>query len=143
AEAALNATRVGEDRRPVAGSPAGNPQGRLWAAVTLNHPVFEQGGTKDLSIEFAVVNESDMTIDPKNGESRIAIHGQDLADSARILSNGPRDTRYSALPPGDHLRFVYALGDPFRRPGVYRVSWRGEGFQSPEVVFRVVPRSGR
>ena len=33
AEAALNATRVGEDRRPVAGSPAGNPQGRLWAAV--------------------------------------------------------------------------------------------------------------
>jgi hypothetical protein len=143
AEAALNATRVGEDRRPVAGSPAANHRGRLWAAVTLNHPVFEQGKTKDLSIEFTVVNDSDQTIDPKIAESVIVINGQDLADSARILSHGPRDTRYSALSPGDHLRFVYALGDPFRRPGVYRVSWRGEGFQSPEVVFRVLPRSGR
>jgi hypothetical protein len=143
AEAAFNATTVGEGRRPVAGSPAAHPQGKLWAAVTLNHSVLEQGEPKDLSIELTVVNDSDQTIDPKIAESRIVINGQDLADSARILSDSPRDTRYSALPPGGYLRFVYALGDHFERPGVYRVSWRGECFRSPEVIFRVLPRSGR
>ena len=109
----------------------------------MNHPIFEQEDTKKLSIEFTVVNDSDKTIDPKIAESRIVINGEVLADSARILTNGPQDTRYGALPPGDHLRFVFALGDHFERPGVYRVSWRGEDFQSPEVVFRVLPSSGR
>jgi len=40
---------------------------------------------------------------------------------------------------GDHLCFSYALGDHFRKPGIYRVTWRGTGFRSPEVVFRVLP----
>jgi hypothetical protein len=143
AEAAFNATSVGEADRPVAGSLAANHEGGLWAALTLNHSVFEQGATKDLSVEFTLVNDSDKAIDPKIAESRININGQDLADSARILGNVPRDTRYGALLLGDHLRFESALGDHFNRPGVYRVSWRGEGFQSPEVVFRVLPRSGQ
>ena len=86
-----------------------------------------------------MVNDSDKTIDPKIAESRIVINGEVLADSARILTNGPRDTRYGALSPGDLLRFVFALGDHFERPGVYRVSWWVEGFKSPEVVFRVLP----
>jgi hypothetical protein len=143
AEAAFDATKVGTADGPAAGPPTARRQGGLWAALALNHPVYEQGQTKDLSIEFTVVNDGDRVVDPKIAESRIIINGEDLADSARILGAGPRDARYGALPPGDHLRFVYALGDYFKRPGVYRVSWRGEHFRSPEVVFRVLPRPGR
>lgn len=67
------------------------------------------------------------------------VNGEELADSGLVLGNGPRDARSAALPPGDHLSFGYALGDHFREPGIYRVSWRGANFRSPEVVFRVLP----
>ena len=100
-------------------------RGKLWAALSVNHPVFRQAETKALNIEFTLVNDGDAVLDPKIGDSKIIINGKELADSGFILSNGPRDARFDALPPGDHLRFGYALGDHFLEPGVYRVSWRG------------------
>jgi hypothetical protein len=33
-----------------------------------------------------------------------------------------------------------ALGRYFKEPGIYKVSWRGEGFEAPTIVFRVMPR---
>jgi hypothetical protein len=94
---------------------------------------------KGLNIEFILVNDGEATIDPKFGESRIVVQGQELVDSELILGNGPRDTRFAALRPGQCLRFSYLLGDYFKEPGIYRVSWRGTSFRSPEVVFRVLP----
>ena len=112
--------------------------GGLWAALTANHAVFRRGETNGLNVEFTLVNDGGVTVDPKIGESRIVVNGEELADSGLILGNGPRDARFAALPPGDYLRFSYALGDHFKEPGVYRVSWRGADFRSPEVVFRVL-----
>jgi hypothetical protein len=91
-----------------------------------------------LIVEFTLVNDGEATIDPKIGASRIVVNGTELEDSGLILGNGPRDARFDALPPGDNLRFVYALGDHFKEPGVYRVSWQGASFRSPEVEFRVL-----
>jgi hypothetical protein len=113
--------------------------GGLWAALGVNHVVFRRGEVKRLNVEFTLVNDGEVTIDPKIAESRIVVNGKELADSGLILGNGPRDARFTALPPGDHLQFGYALGDDFQEPGLYRVSWRGASFQSPEVVFRVLP----
>jgi hypothetical protein len=31
------------------------------------------------------------------------------------------------------------LGDYLKEPGLYRVSWKGAGFQSSEIVLRVLP----
>jgi hypothetical protein len=123
---------------PEEGLPAPKANG-IWAALGVNRVVFRQSEVKGLTIEFTLVNDGEATIDPKIGESRIVVQGKELADSGLIMGNGPRDARFTALPPGEHLSFSYSLGDHFKEPGIYRVSWRGANFRSPEVVFRVLP----
>jgi len=110
----------------------------LWAALAVNHAVFHPGETRDMTIEFTLINDGDKVLDPQIDKSRIIINGKELADSGLILGSGPRDAVFSALPPGATLRFGYALGKHFEEPGVYRVSWLGEDFRAPEVVFRVL-----
>jgi hypothetical protein len=112
----------------------------LWAAVSVSEPVFEVGWTKNLQINFALVNDGRETINPTITSSEIIVNGMALKDSAFIFGNGPRDTRWNALPPGDSLRFGYAMGDRFKEPGIYTVSWKGNGFESSAVVFRVLPK---
>ncbi|HKB38286.1 MAG TPA: sigma-70 family RNA polymerase sigma factor [Gemmataceae bacterium] len=115
----------------------------LWAALSVNRPVFREGDTGTLQINFALVNEGDRVIDPKLPSSRIVVNGKPLPDSGRIFGNGPRDARFEALPPGDSLQFSYALGKHFEKPAVYRVHWEGEGFRSAEIVFRVLPKRAK
>jgi hypothetical protein len=110
----------------------------LWAALAVNHPIFERGRTKDLTIEFTLVNDGDTAIDPRIAESTIVINDNDLADSGEILGGGPKDARFQSLPAGAHLQLSFPLGDHFHEPGIYRVSWKGARFQSPEVFVRVV-----
>ena len=52
------------------------------------------------------------------------------------INNGPRDYRWSALPPGDRLEFGYLLADTvFRAPGRYvLVLVTGRGRSAPLVV---------
>ena len=135
-----------------AGTTSGKTQGEgalepqtergLWAALAVNHAVFRSGETRDLMIEFTLINDGDTVLDPQIGKSRIIINGKELSDSGLVLGNGPRDAAFKALPPGASLQFGYALGKHVEEPGVYRVSWRGEDFRSPEVVFRVLAREG-
>jgi len=115
----------------------------LWAAVSVNHAVFKQGQTKDLSVEFTLVNDGAKVIDPKIAESRILINGAELSVSGSILSQGLKDAQVKALSPGANLQFGVVLGDHFTAPGTYRVSWKGTGFQSPETVIRVLPEKAR
>jgi RNA polymerase sigma factor (sigma-70 family) len=117
-------------------------KGTLWAGISVNLPVFHEGDTAALQLFFTIVNDTDQVIDPKIIDSKIIVNGKALADSAFIFGNGPRDGRFTALPAGDVLEFGAGLGRYFDKPGVYRVSWRGEAFRSPEVVFRVLPKKG-
>ncbi len=112
---------------------------KLWASLSVSRPLFHAGWTKELLIHFTLVNDGSKTIDPKIESSKIIINGVDLENSGFILSNGPRDGRWRALPPGDSLEFTYTLGDYFKKPGVYRVSWKGENFETSTIVFRVMP----
>jgi hypothetical protein len=134
--------RLAAAKAMVAGAPdlesAANGQGALWAALSANHSVFKQSQAKDLNIEFTLMNDGEQVIEPKIAESRIVINGQELADSGSILGSGPKDAGFKALAPGDHLRLSFALGDHLNKPGTYRVSWKGGGFQSPEIVVRVL-----
>ena len=41
---------------------------------------------------------------------------------------------------GEYLSFTYDLSEKFRKPGIYKVTWKCEGFRSPEIVFRVMPK---
>jgi hypothetical protein len=139
AEATQRARAADQADHPAGRPPAAGAVSGLWAAIGVNHTAFRPGETKDLFIEFTLINDGATNIDPKIVDSRVVINGKDLEDSARLLGSEPRDP----LPPGERLRFGFALGEHFQRPGVYRVSWRGEQFRSPEVAIRVLPEPAR
>lgn len=135
AQAALAAAKLGTADQPQVGS--------LWAGLSVNHPTFKAGQTKDLRIEFTLVNDSDKVIDPKIADSRIVINGMERTDSGLVFSSVQKGTRFKALSPGDSLQFSFPLGDQFKERGTYRVSWKGAGFHSPEIVLRILPEEAR
>jgi hypothetical protein len=110
----------------------------LWAGLSVNRAVFQTGEAKDLRIELTLVNDSDAAVDPKIAESQIVIKGKELGDPAKLLSSLPKDARFQALPPGDSLQFGLGLGDQIQQPGTYRIIWKGAGFESPEIVVRIL-----
>lgn len=111
----------------------------LWASISVSRPLSPAGWTKDLSIHFALVNDGSKTVDPKIESSKIIVNGKELEDSGLILGNGPRDKRWNALPPGESIEFNYALESYFKEPGIYRVFWKGDGFETPIIEFRITP----
>jgi hypothetical protein len=135
AKAALAAAKLGTADPKKAGS--------LWAGLTVNHPIFKAGQTKDLRIEFTLVNDGNEVIDPEIVKSRIVINVKELGDSGLILSSVQKGARSRALSPGESCQFDCLLGDRFKEPGIYRVSWKGAGFQSPEIVLRILPEGTR
>ena len=126
-QALFNGTTAVTPAQPKMGVPTADRPGNLWAALGVNRPLVKQGQTKDLRIDLTLVNDGDTVIDPKIAESHLVINGKELADSDVILGNAPKDSRLSALPPGDHLQFAFALGEFLNEPGIYRVSWKGTG----------------
>jgi hypothetical protein len=113
--------------------------GSLWAGLSGNHPIFRVGQTKDLRVECTLVNDGDKVIDPKIPESHIVVNGKELSGSGLILSNAQKDARSRSLSPGESLQFDCLLGDHFKEPGSYHISWKGADFHSPEVVLRILP----
>lgn len=93
AQAALVAAKLGTTDQPKAGS--------LWAGVSVNHPIFKAGQTKDLSIEFTLVNDGDKVIDPKIADSRIVVNGKERNDSGLIFGSVQKGDRFKALSPKD------------------------------------------
>jgi hypothetical protein len=135
AQAALVADKLGTTDQPKAGS--------LWAGLSVNHPIFKAGQTKDLRIEFTLANDGDKVIDPKIADSRIVINGKERTDSGLIFSSVQKGARFKALSPEDSLQFSFPLGDQFKEPGTYRIYWKGAGFHSPEIVLRILPEEAR
>jgi hypothetical protein len=120
-------------------TPANQEQRKLWASISVSRPLFHAGWTKELLVHFTLVNDGSETLDPRIESSKIIINGVELEESGFILSNGPKDKRWRALPSGDSLELTYALEKYFKEPGIYRVSWKGEGFETPTIIFRVMP----
>jgi hypothetical protein len=120
-------------------------EGNLWAAISVNRPIIdgEMMSQDPFMIHFGLVNDGDKAVDPEIESSQLFVNGKELKDWSFIIGNGPRDDRWKALPPGDHLSFGYALGKHFEKPGAYRVSWKGKNFESPEIVFRVKSSKGK
>ena len=99
----------------------------------FRHAVFVSGGhsvTGTFMLSFCFTNVSKSAINPKPllEESSLKVNGKEVADWPLSISNGPRDSRWTSLPAGDHLEFAYAMGEPdFRPHGVYDVVWIVQG----------------
>jgi hypothetical protein len=119
------------------------PTAKLWAAITVPQPIFEEGDdVEHLQINFGVVNDGQSMVNPNVESSHLFINGVEPPDWSFVIHNGIRGSSFYALPPGQALRFGYLLGPRyFQKPGVYTVRWEGENFKSPELTFRVVPRN--
>jgi hypothetical protein len=135
AQAAFSATKASNTPQPKVGS--------LWAALSVNHIIFKAGQTEDLRIEFSLVNDGDKVIDPKIADSHIIINGKELTNSESVFGGVPKDARFKALAPAESLQFNFPLRDDFKEPGTYRVTWKGTGFQSSEIVLRLLPEKAR
>ena len=107
---------------PGATGPAAGKSPGLWAALSVSHAVFAANEAKELVLEFTIVNDGSQPIDPEIDRSRIIINGKELEESGLILGNGPRDARFTSLPPGDSIRFTSRLGHLFKVSGTYRAS---------------------
>jgi hypothetical protein len=138
AQAAFNAANIGNASQGKMGTQAEDHQEKLWAAVSVNRSLFKLAETKDLRIVLTLVNDGDEAIDPKIAESHIVINGEELADSGLFIGTASNSVRLKALGPGDGLEFNCAPGELINRTGIYRISWKGAGFQSPEVVVRII-----
>lgn len=111
---------------------------QLWAAISVPEPIVISGRLKQFHVTFALANDGTKAIDPKVDSWRLVVNGKEHPDSQFTFGNGPRDRRWKSLPPGDHLFFTYAIQDWFKTPGTYTIVWRGEGFETAPVVFRVL-----
>jgi hypothetical protein len=112
---------------------------QIWAGISVPEPVFSSDRVQAMQINFAVVNDGVAISDPQIADSRLVINGVELKQWPHIISNGPRASTFNALPPGQAYRFGYALGEHFRKPGIYVVRWEGVNFRSRELTFRVLP----
>jgi hypothetical protein len=116
-----------------------HPTEHLWAAITVQQPIFSEGGTDALQIKFGVFNDGPSTVNPKVGSSHFLIDGVEPKDWRNVIINGLRTPYFDSLPPGESLAFGKVLGRYFQKPGIYKVRWQGDNFRSPELTFRVVP----
>jgi hypothetical protein len=111
---------------------------KLWAAISINQPIFEQGQLDKLQLYVGVVNDGDRPVDPKLESSQLFVNGKALKDWQYTMSNGIRDNRFNRLPPGDYLCPAPGIGRYFKTPGIYKVILKGDGYASNEIVFRVL-----
>jgi hypothetical protein len=119
---------------------------KLWSAISISRPVFDpytfNVDRPKVRIHLGLVNDGKQVLETGLRESVLVVDGQPRRSAAwdAALKDGLRGNMWEKLPPGEHTVVACSLDDVITEPGVYRVSWRGKDFQSPEVVYRIIPR---
>jgi hypothetical protein len=123
--------------------PKPRPRKGLWAAISVNHPVRipkEPGElADDFMLMFGLVNDGDKAVDPQILSSRLLVNGEPLEDWPGMFGGGLWPIG-QALQPGKSFLFGEVMEKRFQEPGIYKLVWKGKGFESPEIVFRVMPK---
>lgn len=126
----------------IAASPNPQPDAKPWVTIGVNKLVYrflDEPHLKEFNLQFAMFNDGDKVMHPNRGSWHLLINGKDQPDFQWTLANGPHSGRDEALPPGEYLNFAYAVGDWFKKPGNYKVVWKGDNFESAPIYFRVLP----
>jgi hypothetical protein len=114
---------------------------KLWAGVSASSPnstsnaLFTTREAERLMIGFALVNDGADPVPFERGETELAVNGKPLAGFGDIFRKGPV---WDRMVPGKPFSAALGLGKHFAKPGVYKVQWRGKGFESAVLEFRVV-----
>jgi hypothetical protein len=109
----------------------------LHAGIRAQIVPIKDGYSQPAHVLF---NDSDSAVDVAANSWKIVVDGVELSESGWIFGNGPMPaTGWTQLQPGQHYELGKALpiAKYFTHPGEYRVSWRGERFQSPTITVKV------
>jgi hypothetical protein len=116
----------------------------IWAGLSVNEPAFTAGPNADAVFSFVLMNDCPGTVDADSAHWRLVVNGEELKDSDMIFGSGPGPADgWGPLHPGDSYRFTKSLplSRYFTTPGIYKVFWRGNGFESPKVTIRVIGKA--
>jgi hypothetical protein len=107
----------------------------VWAAVSVSPILYT---TEHVNVFFAATNLGNEPIDRTlvREETVLVINGAELQESSIMFGNG-LGAGPGALAPGKSVNFVYQLTNRFKMPGLYRLVWKGKGFESLPIEFRV------
>jgi hypothetical protein len=116
----------------------------VWAGLSVDEPIFTAGSNTSAMFSFALMNDCPETVNADSAHWRLVINGEELKDSDMIFGNGPGSADgWGPLHSGDSYRFTKSLplSRYFTTPGIYKVFWRGNGFESPKVTIRVIGKA--
>ena len=108
----------------------------VWAAVSVSSPILHT--TEPVNVFFAATNLGSNPIarTTVREETVLVVNGEEWKDSAFIFANGIHATE-KLLAPGKSELFSYQLTGRFNKPGLYRLVWKGKGFESLPFEFRI------
>lgn len=90
-------------------------------------------------VGLTAVNRGSSTIDPKLHESVLTVNDARAYAWDLSIQNGPRDAKWSALPPAERIEIEWPLGEAlFEQPGDYHLVLKLDG-QESSVAVRVSP----
>jgi hypothetical protein len=116
-------------------------QGKLWAVIGIVPPVSvrDRSNKHPSWMELCLANDGTQTVETGAEDSVLVVNGQPRQTRDWLMpNNGPGGPEWFKLPPGGYTGFLRPLGWMITDPGIYRVSWNGKNFQSPEVVYRII-----
>lgn len=120
----------------------GKPQPpKLWSGLSAFSPnstsnaLFTVREAERLMIGVAVVNDGATPAVFRRAETELVINGKPLDGFGDVFGEG---AVWPPLAPGQSYSAALGLGKHFARPGTYKVQWRGKGFESKVLEFRVV-----
>lgn len=110
----------------------------LVATLSTKQTVFDLADGDEVDITFKVVNNTGKPVPYESIRDRtqLKINGEVLPESNFIFTNGIHP-HAKMLPAGETYEFLYRLTRYFNKERIYTVSWRGDQFESPPIVFKV------
>ncbi len=108
----------------------------VWAAVSVGSPILYT--TERVNVYFAATNLGSEPIDRTlvREQTVLVINGAELQGSSMTFGNG-WGAGPGTLAPDKSVNFVYQLTSQFKKPGVYRLVWKGKGFESLPFEFLI------
>jgi hypothetical protein len=105
--------------------------------VDLSVCATRAGGKESLEIRGTVRNTSEQTLDTRVWASSLLVNGEPSMNWALAISNGLRDVREYALPPGESVEFrrILPAASLFPGPGQYTLILEVQGEQSDPVTI--------
>ena len=106
----------------------------VWAAVAVTSPVLYTSQQVNVYLAATNLGSEPIARTLVKEETVLVVNGEEWPGIFRYGLGSDK----TPLAPGESQQFNYQLTNRFRKPGVYRLVWKGKGFESLPFEFRIV-----